>query len=191
MDEHLPISKVVERILRKVIFVEQSILEGRGPCWIFQGRLNRNGYGRAWYNPVKKEIPCHRILYCEMVGPLIKGLVLDHLCRTRACCNPWHVEQVTHKVNVYRGEAILYRAQHEYSNSIFEIKRDPTAGTRAAGDQRRACACLSPGDCRDAAQDRNLRAASFSAMAGYEIYCGKGSRLGAESERAIQQDVPW
>lgn len=31
------------------------------------------------------------------------GLVIDHLCRNRWCCNPRHLEVVTHRVNILRG----------------------------------------------------------------------------------------
>jgi hypothetical protein len=30
-------------------------------------------------------------------------LVVDHLCRNRACLNPWHLELVTVRVNTRRG----------------------------------------------------------------------------------------
>jgi hypothetical protein len=33
------------------------------------------------------------------------GLVLDHLCRVRACVNPMHMEPVTARENTLRGES--------------------------------------------------------------------------------------
>ena len=38
-----------------------------------------------------------------VVGPIPDGCELDHLCRNRACCNPDHLEPVTHLENVRRG----------------------------------------------------------------------------------------
>jgi hypothetical protein len=45
----------------------------------------------------------HRIVYEMHRGPIPSGLVLDHLCRTAACVNPWHLEPVAQGVNIERG----------------------------------------------------------------------------------------
>src|SRR3546814_19356891 len=52
----------------------------------------------------------HRISYELCVGPIPEGMELDHLCRVRRCVNPAHMEPVTHRENVLRGEAGLARA---------------------------------------------------------------------------------
>lgn len=65
-------------------------------CWIWTGALTY-GYGVVrWMDRIYRT---HRVIY----GPVPEGLQLDHLCRNRACCNPAHLEAVTHKVNSLRG----------------------------------------------------------------------------------------
>jgi hypothetical protein len=79
------------------------------PCWLFQGRLDSNGYGMI---PTGKRGPghlAHRYMWTMMRGPIPKGLTIDHLCRVHHCVNPQHMEVVTHKVNVLRGEGLTAR----------------------------------------------------------------------------------
>ena len=45
----------------------------------------------------------HRVAYEALIGPIPKGLCLDHLCRVRYCVNPAHLEPVTVRENVLRG----------------------------------------------------------------------------------------
>lgn len=75
-------------------------------CWIWVGRLNRNGYGRICLGG--REPMAHRVSYELHVGPIPDGLVLDHLCRVRCCVNPFHLEPVTVQVNTLRGGAKLF-----------------------------------------------------------------------------------
>lgn len=72
-------------------------------CWIWMGALNDQGYGKLVRNG--KYWRAHRWIYQQLKGPLLAGMELDHLCHTRSCVNPHHLEQVTHQVNVDRGSS--------------------------------------------------------------------------------------
>jgi len=64
-----------------------------------------DGYGRftvSGNEPVVR-VNAHRFAYELLVGPIPKGLTLDHLCRNRGCVNPAHLEPVTSKVNTLRS----------------------------------------------------------------------------------------
>jgi hypothetical protein len=75
-------------------------------CWEWQGFVDKAGYGRIRIGG--REAPvgyAHRVSYEMHVGPIPEGLHIDHLCRNRRCCNPWHLEPVTPGENSLRGMA--------------------------------------------------------------------------------------
>lgn len=76
-------------------------------CWRWLGALNQSGYGRISLggrgSPMAR---AHRVAYELLVGTIPDGLDLDHLCRNRWCVNPAHLEPVTRRENLLRGETI-------------------------------------------------------------------------------------
>jgi hypothetical protein len=77
------------------------------PCWLWVGAINRGGYGHmsVKYEDGWRVRTVHRVAFRILIGPIPEGLELDHLCRVRRCCNPWHLEPVTKTVNIRRGLA--------------------------------------------------------------------------------------
>lgn len=109
-----------------------SKVEKTESCWIWKGNINEHGYGR-FFSPDRTNFRAHKLIYELLVGPVPNGLVLDHLCRNRACVNPNHLEPVTIGVNVLRGIGITAMCAvkthcpkgHEYSveNTYVSPKR--------------------------------------------------------------------
>lgn len=88
---------LLERFFEKV-----EITEG---CWLWQGTINEAGYGLITSGgKYGRNLRAHRIAYETLVGPIPDCLTLDHLCRVRHCVNPDHLEPVTLRENVLRGE---------------------------------------------------------------------------------------
>ncbi len=76
-----------------------------GPCWLWTGFVDPDGYGRIAYGKRGQAAHAHNIGYLLLRGPIDDGLEFDHLCKIRRCVNPWHGERTTHPANVLRGES--------------------------------------------------------------------------------------
>ena len=73
---------------------------GETECWPWHGARTRAGYGVFRRN--KKNEYAHRAVYELLVGPIPEGAELDHTCVNPACCNPAHLEPVSHAENMRR-----------------------------------------------------------------------------------------
>lgn len=71
-------------------------------CWNWTAHKNMWGYPIFWFNG--KNIMAHRFSYEMTKGNIPVGLFLDHLCRNRECVNPDHLEPVSTRENILRGE---------------------------------------------------------------------------------------
>ncbi len=83
-------------------------------CWMWLGKHDWHGYGQlktravnfqpgagaANYEPYTQS---HIIAYYLFFGDIPKGKELDHTCRHKWCCNPFHLDPVTHEVNIERA----------------------------------------------------------------------------------------
>jgi hypothetical protein len=72
-------------------------------CWTWTAR-RLNGYG-TFMLANRVAVIAHRWAYEQLIAPIPEGLDLDHLCRNRACVNPWHLEPVSRGENLRRGYA--------------------------------------------------------------------------------------
>lgn len=76
---------------------------GEGECWRWTDALTTHGYGQLWLSG--RYISAHRIAWTIAYGPIPDGLLIDHLCRNRACVNAAHLDLVTQRENVVRGDS--------------------------------------------------------------------------------------
>lgn len=124
-----------ERIISFIDF------DGDGGCWLWTGQSNRGGYGlfSEWVEGRKRTVPAHRVTFGLFRDEPPDSLDLDHLCRVRACVNPWHLEPVTRRENLARG--INYQRNKTHCINGHEFTKENTSFTTSirTGLTRRRC----------------------------------------------------
>ena len=86
-------------------FWSKATIGNPDECWLWQASLNPTGYGKFRYQGESRL--AHHIAYEQCTGPIPPNLILDHLCYTRACINPNHLEAVTQGENVRRAAKLI------------------------------------------------------------------------------------
>ena len=107
---------------------------GMAACWPW--KASRSGRGRGYgqfHYPRRTSHLAHRLAYELIVGPIPAGLTIDHLCRNQICCNPMHMEPVTNRENILRGDspsAKAARKTHCYRGHPFTPENTIWVGYR-------------------------------------------------------------
>jgi hypothetical protein len=79
-----------------------------GGHWTVPGKPNNKGYKSISVGGGQKAY-AHRIAYELFVGEIPVGLVIDHKCEIKWCCNPDHLEPVTNAENLRRAHKTCRR----------------------------------------------------------------------------------
>lgn len=107
-----------------------------GECWKWRGCTNSAGYGFIYVRG--KSLPVHQFAYELSKGPVPQGLELDHLCCNRTCCNPEHLEPVTHAENMVRAGIIPHAKPASIDTPTTDVDTVRSTDTTDSDDCQRA-----------------------------------------------------
>lgn len=98
--------EIISRIYTRVEVQDLGfVLDDKpSPCHIWtgpdSGTGRGGGYGRLSLN--SQTVAVHLVVYTHYFGYIPGKKQVDHRCNQRLCCNPVHLEMVSHKTNQQR-----------------------------------------------------------------------------------------
>jgi len=134
---HQKLTKITKDRKTLIQVFEESILRGpnKDDCWLWISAGSGKGYKRddpsSGYGQLRAEgesYMAHRWSYEHYRDwHLLPGDTLDHLCRVTRCCNPEHLEIVSHSENVGRRNLYMQlRSENDrYRDFILKLGYDP------------------------------------------------------------------
>lgn len=81
-------------------WTERLIVPELGPCWEWNGDIDRRGYGTMRLPRESASVGAHRAAYRAAKGPIAPNMYVRHRCDHRPCVNPDHLLQGTHRDNM-------------------------------------------------------------------------------------------
>lgn len=114
--------------VRRQVRVPEPVRDANG-CLLWQGHIMPNGYGARRVDGVR--VYAHRYAYEQAHGPIPGEMVIDHLCRVRACVELSHLEPVTIAENLRRG---IGNKPQDFCKQGHPMDRVSKSGRRYCGE---------------------------------------------------------
>ena len=99
-------NEIIERLQSRCLIVDTGFIlnDHPSPCYLWQGPTSGTGwggnYGRMSLNG--QTVATHIVAFTHYYGYVPSKKQIDHLCNNRLCCNPAHLELVSHLTNQRR-----------------------------------------------------------------------------------------
>lgn len=150
---------LMERVWRSVD------VRGEDECWPWT-RGTHLGYGVIKDGPKVKRV--HRVIAASVYGETaLVGLVVDHRCHTtdcqevlcehRRCCNPSHLQVITQRENIARGNSTVARQMVATHCSKGHLLDDENTYLYRGGRRCKKCRRVSCRDDHDRHRDERNR----------------------------------
>ena len=108
-------------------------------CWLWT-RCLVYGYGSVYWDGKLRK--AHRVVYEILKEPIPYGLHIDHLCRVRSCVNPNHLEPVTNRENIQRGNSGLFNRRKTHCSRGHAFTEDNTIVVKGRERERFCKTCI-------------------------------------------------
>lgn len=126
----------------KPLFLSYVSFDKETTCWNWKGYKSELNYGSISIDG--RIFLSHRLSYTIFVEPIKKGLVIDHICHNRACCNPEHLRAVTIRENNSRNphSRLGYAYGKTHCNNGHELSDDNLVRSSLKRGKKECLKCL-------------------------------------------------
>lgn len=107
-------------------------------CWLWTAHINLKGYAQFFWGKQKR---AHRVAYEELIREIPEELVCDHICETRHCVNPNHMQIISSQENIrkspkWEGRKTHCPYGHPYAGDNLKIDKRGHRECRACRRKR-------------------------------------------------------